>query len=141
MIIDLYKWLYLLGISVTTTGQDLTPETDLVSANQLVDYSYITDDLFTLDQLGVLLRCASGLGNINLGGWYFNSTEVDTGDVCDSEFRMYSLNDTIYHGIIDLYPCGPLSPDEEGVYTCMMKNSSMMVESTRVGLYLTGRSE
>ena len=144
-IIHVYKWSHLLGISVTTTGPGLTPETDLVSANQLVDYSYITDDLFALDQHGVLLRCASGLGpsnhqgNVSLGGWYFNGFEVDTGNVC--VFQVRSTNDAIYPGVINLYPCGPLSLDEEGIYSCMMMNSSMMVQTTRVGLYLNGRSK
>jgi len=92
----------------------------------------------------VLLRCASGLGhqsNISLGGWYFNGIEVKTGDVCGSVFRMHSTNVATYPGVVDLYPCGSLSSDEEGIYTCMMKDSSMMVETTRVGLYLNGRSE
>jgi len=130
---------------VTTTGPGLSPETDLISDNQLDDYSYIIEDHFTLDKLGVLLRCTSGVGhqgNTSLGGWYFNGTEVETGDVCDSVFQMRSMySDAINHAVINLYPCGPLSPDKEGIYTCMMKNSSMKVQSTRVGLYLNGRSE
>jgi len=137
--------LHLLGISVTTTGPDLTPETDLVGGNQLDDYSYIIDYFFTLDKLGVLLRCTSGLGhqsNTSLGRWYFNGIEVETGDVCDSVSQMSSAySDTVNHSVINLYPCGLLSPNKEGVYTCVMKNSSMKVQSTRVGLYLYGRSE
>jgi len=90
-----------------------------------------------------LLRCASGLAhqnNISLGGWYFNGIELpeEILDVCDAVYQMHSK---MYPGVVDLYPCGSLLPDEEGVYTCIMKNSSMMVETTRVGLYLNGRSE
>jgi len=141
ILIDNLQLLTLLGISVTITEQGHTPETDLVSDNQLDDYSYISEDLFTTDHLGVLLRCTSGLGHQNdtsLGGWYFNDIKVETGDVCGSVFQMSSTYDTIYH---DLYPCGPLSSGEEGVYTCVMKDSSMTVQFTRVGLYLNGRSE
>ena len=136
------------GISVTSTGPGLIPETDLVSENQLADYSYITDDEFTTDQFGVLLRCASGLGpsdyrsSLSLGGWTFKGTKVPTRYVChDSAFVVRSSNDPIYPETINLYPCGSLSPDEEGVYSCMMKNSSMMVQTIRVGLYLNGRSK
>ena len=56
-------------------------------------------------------------------------------------FEVRSANKRKFPGIINLYPCGPLLPDEEGVYSCVMMNSSMMVQTTRVGLYLSGRSE
>ena len=137
-----------LGISVTTSGPTHSnPLTDLVSANQLVDYSYLTDDLFALDKFGVLLRCASGLGptgdynNSALGGWYFGGTQILDGNPCRSVFQVRSANARNYTGIVNLYPCGPLSPDEEGVCSCMMMNSSMMIQTTRVGLYLNGRRE
>jgi len=130
---------------VTSTGEGLNPETDLINANQLADYSYITDDKFFIDQSGVLLRCASGLGpsdeqsSSSLGGWYFKGTKVDSGDVCGSGFQMRSLGSR-YPGVINLYPCGSLSPDKEGIYSCVMKNSSMMVQTIRVGLYRKRRS-
>ena len=97
------------------------------------------------DSSGVLLRCASGLGptgsNMNLGGWKFDQSAVSTGDHCLSQFQNRGANSRLYPGVINLYPCGALSPNEEGVYSCMMMNSSMMVQTTRVGLYLSGRSE
>jgi len=132
----LIKLVCLLGISVITTG---------FCANQLTDYSYIIDNKFFIDQSGALLRCASGLGpsdeqsSSSLGGWYFKGTKIDSGDVCGSGFQMRSLGRR-YPGVINLYPCGSLSPDKEGIYSCVMKNSSMMVQTIRVGLYLKGRS-
>ena len=141
----------LLGLSVTTTGPDLTPGTDVVGDNQLADYSYLTEDNFTLDNVGVVLRCASGLGpgsssSLTLGGWYFDGNQIASNTRCSpsSVFDQRAANGRLYPGIINLYPCDKddqLSADEEGVYSCMMMNSSMMVQTTRVGLYLSGRSK
>jgi len=118
----------------------------LVSANQLVDYSYIIAPLET-DTNGVALHCATGQGptgiqdNRALGDWYFGGVAVPVAQPCASEFQVRAAARRPFPGVINLYPCGPLSPDEEGVYSCMMVNSSMMVQTTRVGLYLSGRSE
>ena len=123
---------------------------DAIIANQLTDYEFIRAPLQT-DFNGVVLRCASGLGptgsdnNLVLGGWYFGRTQIPVRiPLCNgmaTEFEMRSANRRNFPGIINLYACGPLSADEEGVYSCMMMNSSMMVQTTRVGLYLSGRSE
>jgi len=120
----------------------------LISANEFTDYSYLTEDRFDLDGLGALLHCISGLGpfsdrqgSLSLGGWYFHGNRIKISRRCGSEFVQYSESPRVYPGVISLKPCGPLSPDKEGVYTCMMKNSSMMVETRKMGLYLTGRSE
>jgi len=140
---------HLLGVSITTSGlTHSSPSTDLISANQLADYDYITTPL-QVDTNGVVLRCATGLGptgsernrNNNLGDWYFGETIVVAAQPCGSVFQVRSAAPRNFPGIINLYPCGPLSPDEEGVYSCMMMNSSMMVQTKRVGLYLNGRSE
>jgi len=70
---------------------------------------------------------------------------ISVGQPCGSVFQVRSANYRNFPGVINLYPCGsvgrPLSPEEEGVYSCMIMNSSMMVQTTRVGLYLSGRSE
>ena len=126
------------------------PDTDAVTANQLTDYQFIRAPLQT-DQGGVVLRCASGLGppdtmnSTVLGGWYFGGMEITEGTTCgggsSSVFEVRSASRRRFPGIINLYPCGSLSPDGEGVYTCVMMNSSMMIQTTRVGLYLSGRSE
>ena len=141
----------LLGITATRiTVADSTPATDLISSNQLADYSFLTEP-FTLDNFDVVLRCVSGLGptggqtNVNLGDWIFDGAAVLGADTCSNVnpvFQQRSANNNRFPGVINLYPCGePLSPVEEGVYSCMMMNSSMMVQTTRVGLYLSGRSE
>ena len=137
---------------MTTSGPaHSSPATDVVSANQLADYSYITAPLQTdtlpTDTNGVALRCATGLGpigsqnNNDLGYWYFGGDIIPVAQPCGSVFQVRQAGFRPYPGVINLYPCGSLSPDEEGVYSCMMMNSSMMVQTTRVGLYLSGRSE
>ena len=140
-------WLYLLGITTTRiTVAGSVAATNLISSNQISDYSFLTQP-FTLDASGVVLRCASGLGptggdfNTALGGWYFGGAEIAIDFPCGSVFQTRSANRNNFPGVINLYPCGSLSPDEEGIYSCMMMNSSMMVQTTRVGLYHSGRSE
>ena len=140
----------MLGIKATRiTSADSTPATDLISTNQLPDYSYLTEP-FTLDMFDVVLHCVTGLGptggqtNVNLGDWIFDGAAVLGADTCSNVnpvFQQRSANNNRFPGVINLYPCGSLLPDEEGVYSCMMMNSSMMVQTTRVGLYLSGRSE
>ena len=95
----------------------------------------------------MLLRCASGMGqsptqgSLDLGGWFFNGNQLASGDTCGTVFQNRAANGRNFPRVINLYPCGPLSADEEGVYSCMIMNSSMMVQTTRVGLYLSGRSK
>ena len=137
---------------MTTSGPTHSnPSTDLVSANQLADYSYITapmqTDTFLTDTNGVALRCATGQGptgsqnNNDLGDWYFDGAIIPVAQPCGSVFQVRQAGFRGNPGVINLYPCGPLSHDKEGVYSCTMTNSSMMEQTTRVGLYLSGRSE
>ena len=134
------------GITVTRiTTSGSTPATDLISANQIDDFSFLTEP-FTLDLFDVVLRCLTGLGpsgtnNAALGGWYFGGALIAFAQPCGSVFQVRSGNPNNFPGLINLYPCGSLSVDEEGVYSCMMMNSSMMLQITRVGLYLSGRSK
>ena len=137
----------MLGITATRVSTtDSTPATDLISSNQLPDYSFLTEP-FTLNIFDVVLHCVTGLGptggnnNAVLGDWYFGGNQIPVTQPCGSVFQVRSGNPNNFPGLINLYPCGSLSPDEEGVYSCMMMNSSMMVQTTRVGLYLSGRSE
>ena len=124
--------------------------TDLVSSNQITDYSFVTQP-FILDRFNVILRCATGLGpsddngNIALGGWYFNGIQihrrVDTNLCNNVVFEVRGAGGRNYPGVINLYLCGTFTTTEEGVYSCIMMNSSMMNQTMRVGVYLSGRSE
>ena len=136
------------GIAVTGAS-DIS--TDLISGKQITDY--ITRPS-TLSMSNSILRCASGLGpsgsnpNTVLGGWYFNGTQLFVppgGSGCNQNggrvFLVRGANVRNYPGVINLYLCGTFTTTEEGVYECRMMNSSMMVQTMRVGVYFSGRSE
>jgi len=134
----------LLGIAIIGAA-DIT--TDLAGSNQIADNSFLTRP-FTKDSFGVILRCISGLGppstesNIVLGGWYFNGVQLPVSLGCiDPVFEVRAANRRNYPGMVNLYLCGTFTTTEEGVYSCIMMNSSMMEQTMRVGLYLNGRSE
>jgi len=123
------------------------PTVDLVSSNQLTDYSVIFEP-FSLDIFNVILRCATGLGttgtnpSTELGNWYFNQVALPIGTVCGgSVFEVRAARGRDFPGIINLYLCDTFTTSEEGVYSCIMMNSSMMNQTMRVGLYFGGRSE
>ena len=44
-------------------------------------------------------------------------------------------------GISNVHQCGVFSTSVEGVYTCTMRNSSMLDQSVRLGVYFAVRSE
>jgi len=141
---------HLLGIAVTAAS-DIS--TDLVSSNQITDYSFVTQP-FTLDPFNVTLRCATGLGpsgsgsNLVLGGWYFNGIQLfvpSEGSGCEHSsgevFLVRGANGRKYPGVVNLYQCGTFTITEEGVYSCIMMNSSMMEQTMRVGVYFSERSK
>jgi len=123
---------------------------DLVSSNQITDYSFVTQP-FILDTFKAILRCASGLGpsgslsNAVLGRWYFNGIpiflRVDTNLCADGAFEVSGADGENYPGVMNLYLCDTFTTTEEGVYSCIMRNSSMMNQTMRVGVYFRGRSE
>ena len=138
--------MYAPGIAVTGASNI---STDLVSSNQIADYSFIRQP-FEQDARKVIFRCVSGLGpfgmdgNTVLGGWYLNGNEipVQTNVVCSSVvLEVRGANSRNYPGILNLYLCGTFTTNEEGVYECRMMNSSMMNQTMRVGAYFSTRSE
>ena len=136
---------YILGIAVTRAS-DIAA--DLVSSNQITDYSFVRVP-FLLDSSNAILRCASGLGpsgrrrNKALGGWYFKGAQLPAAqNSCHGPvFQVRGANARRYPGIINLYLCGTFTTTEEGIYSCIMMNSSMMEQTMRVGVYFSGRSE
>ena len=137
----------ILGIAVTGA---FNISTDLVSSNHITDYSFVIQP-FTLDPFNSTLRCVSGLGpsgsdsNAALGGWYFNGAQLFVptgGSGCDGPVvEVRGASGRRYPGVINLYLCGTFTTTEEGVYSCIMMNSSMLEQTMRVGVYFSGRSE
>ena len=132
---------------VASTGG---PGVDVVMSNQITDYSFFTQP-FTRDEFDALFRCASGLGppgadrNTDVGRWYFNGITLEIRDLlalCTGPVTEVRGADGIrFPGVVNLYLCGTFTTTEEGVYSCIMMNSSMMNETMRVGVYFSGRSE
>ena len=124
----------------------LIGNSNIVTGNLLPDYSVITDT-----ENGLVARCVSGLGptssdnNTALGIWYFNGAPLRYG-LCEIpltnpiQSRISGLRNFV--GVINLWQCvSSLTPAAEGVYTCVILDSSMMNQTTRLGVYFSGRSE
>ena len=149
MLYDYYYYYFCTFLDIAVTGAS-DVSTDLASGNQITHYSFITQP-FTRDPFNVLLRCATGLGpsgndtNAALGGWYFNGTQLFVptgGSVCEGPVvEVRGANGRRYPGVINLYLCGTFTTTEEGIYSCIMMNSSMMNQTMRVGVYFSGRSK
>ena len=132
-------------IGIATTGI-LIGNDEIVTGNLLNDYTFISSPLN-----GLIARCVSGLGptasenNTALGIWYFNGAPLPYG-LCEEpivnrvQSRIAGLINFV--GVINLWHCNEtLSPATEGVYTCVILNSSMMNQTRRVGVYFSNRSE
>lgn len=136
----MYGDVFTVGIVLTGTllGNNAT-----VPGNVLNAYSYVIPDNQT-----VLTRCSTGLGpsgtddNSAVGGLYFNGSRVSN-SLCSSSSRYVQPNPAGIAGVIDILQCAAktFSIVEEGIYTCIMMNSSMINESISFGVYFAGRSE
>ena len=147
--------MFLLGVKLTggTEGVIAMGQgdgTNLVQAsNVLDDYTYILLDGSEQDN-HILFRCSTGLGptdsdtNDVIGDLYYNDKPLPHG-VCSNGFIQAEGASDIqrFPGIYNARVCdnGKLTTSTEGVYTCTLTNSSMMDQSVRIGLYLSGRSE
>ena len=96
---------------------------------------------------GILFRCVTGLGpsgnnNEELGHISFNGVQISHG-LCDGPV-VQPRGATIanFIGVINVELCSnPFTVNEEGVYTCTIRNSSMVDQTVRVGVYLPVRSK
>ena len=125
----------LLGIAITTGNNDLSFD------NLLDDYS-----LIFASGPGLVARCVTGLGpngddNTDLGGWFFSGFPVFNRECSGLVIQQDGALMRGQVGVVDLYQCLTLSTSAEGIYTCMIMNSSMMIQTMRVGLYFDGRSK
>ena len=141
----MYRGVFTVGIALI----GVIDNNDIVSANALSDYSYVNarDSVTSGAQIA---RCVTGLGpsapddNSAVGGVYFNGNRIPNVACSDSSSPMIiqqpaGLSNLV--GVINIVQCRTLTTAVEGIYTCIMINSSMMSESIRFGVYFTTRSE
>ena len=143
----IHQLLWFMYRGVFTVGVVLTRGYGFALADALTDYSYINARGGNGDG-AQLARCLTGLGpsgndNGLLGGLYFNGTMIpNSGEVgpCASHIIQVRPGGSVA-GVNNIHQCGAFYTAIEGIYTCKMMNSSMMEQSFRFGIYLTGRSE
>ena len=114
-------------------------------SNVLDDYTYILFDDTTRTN-GMIFRCCTGLGptgsmtNSDLGDIYFNNMALSDG-VCNNGFIQPGGAGLGIPGIYNVFVCGMITISSEGIYTCTLRNSSMMDQSVSIGLYFSVRSK
>ena len=121
----------------------------IVSANAIGDYSYV-NARGGIYQGVQIARCVTGLGPIStdnndaVGGMDFKGNRLQTGWCADNFSAIIqpqpagNLNNL---AVINIQQCRAFTTTVEGIYTCVMINSSMMEQSIRFGVYFSGRSE
>ena len=131
---------FTVGVIITIGSEDLT------LANALTDYSYMyIKNTYSAYYNGIrrIARCLTGLGpsgnsNGELGGLYFNGNRIMPNQGC---VHPRSANHYNLPGVINIRQCRGFSTVDEGIYTCTIRNSSMMDQSIRLGVYFPGRSK
>ena len=98
------------------------------------------------DDSGLLFRCVTGLGptsddNAETSALYFKNLRVHHGECNGPVVQARGATISNFVGVINVLLCERFTTREEGVYRCLMRNSDMVDESVRVGVYLRGRSE
>ena len=139
----------LIGVMYDDDGDRISNA--IVSANAIGDYSYVNGRDSPFSGSPQIARCVTGLGpsdpddNSALGGFYFNGTAVPYVPCDDSSSPIIrqqpsGLNNL---GVINIVQCmnKDFSTSIEGIYTCVMMNSSLMNESISFGVYFSVRSE
>ena len=147
----IHQLLWFMYRGVFTVGVALTRRSLSDADDFLTDYSYIHASDSPGSNGVLLARCMTGLGptgisNDVLGGWYFGGTKIPNSDetiecgnptVSAIQARLGGVT----AGVINMHQCRTFTNTKEGIYTCTMRNSSMVEHSIRLGVYFTGRSE
>ena len=134
------------SVGATTTMGD---GTNLVHAsNSYDDYSAIYLGSGHPSGTPVLFRCATGQGpsgsdgNNRIGHLYYNDMELADDGTCSGLLQAEGTENVFrFPGVYQARLCSALTTSTEGVYTCILTNSSNMLQSVRVGVYFNGRSE
>ena len=150
----MYRVVFTVGVIVTKVmynAEGTISSSALTLANALSDYSYINARDGKARQSRIA-RCLTGLGPTNtsngangdLGVLYFNGNMIPNSDesaTCGRIRGVQARPGVTVAGVVNIEQCKVFTPDNEGVYTCIMMNSAMMNQSVRFGIYLNGRSE
>ena len=139
----MYYGIFTVGVAVTRPVSNNQLNFD----NAIADYSFITAMSGTSIN-AMIARCLTGLGpgstqnNGDLGGLYFNGSMIPNMAVefCGSTVIQVRPGGT-FAGITNIHQCRQFSIAVEGIYICTMRNSSMMNQSVRFGIYFSGRCE
>ena len=128
-------------IGIGLVGGPESTQSDRINSGNIIN-NY---DVITPRNRGLLFRCITGLGPTNnndeLGTVYFNGSVVPNGECNGPVIQARGANMNNFVGVINVFYCRGLTPTAEGVYTCSVRNSQMMIESRQVGVYYAGRSE
>ena len=154
VMVIMYRGVFTVGVAlikVMYDGDGDIISNAIVSDNAIDDYSFVNSRDGSFSSSLQLARCVTGLGpsdtdgNSALGGFYFNGTAVPNVPCEDSSSPIIrqqpvGLNNL---GVINMIQCKnkQFSTSVEGIYTCVMMNSSMMNESISFGVYFSRRSE
>ena len=140
----LYKCIFIVGIVLIGVKPD---DNAIVSANALSNYSYV-NARDSISQGIQIARCVTGMGpsdtddNTAIGRCYFNGTRIPFVECSNESSAIVQPRAAMnWAGVINIQQCSKLSTEVEGIYTCVLMNSSKMNESIRFGVYFTGRSE
>ena len=115
------------------------------TSNVLDDYTYVLFD-GTEQTSGITFHCSTGLGptgnmtNDDLGDVYFNDILLPNG-VCNGFIQAEGSTNLSTPGTYNARVCGAFTISSEGIYTCTLRNSSLMDQSVSIGLYFSVRSE
>jgi len=127
-----------------TGGAETTRSNAVSAVNIINDYSHV----FAIDPNdgGLLFRCVTGLGptsnnNAETSALYFNNELIPHGECNGPVVQSRGATIGNYVGVTNVFLCERFTTREEGVYTCTMRNSDMVNDGTKVGVYLVGRSE
>lgn len=126
-----------------TGGVETTGSNEVTPDNIIINYSYITVPNTVTD---VLFRCVTGLGpssdnNAERSALYFNNVLISHGECNGPVVQSQGANITQFVGVTNVGLCGNFTTNEEGVYTCAIRNRDGVDEVMMVGIYLPGRSE
>ena len=132
-------------IGVRQTGGTETTGSNAVSIGNII-HAYSHEYAIDPDDGGLLFRCVTGLGptsnnNAETSALYFNDELIPHGGCNGPVVQSRGATISNFVGVINVFLCKRFTYNEEGIYGCTMKNSDMVDEHVRIGIYLRGRSE